>query len=273
MRYLPTRWRRVLKSSHGVAGQALEMRRVNPARQTCCRHGARPWACSLAMRSTLSAAPSRSTTTRPTTRAPGPWTRASRKPSAVGVAIRGAEKGDLLFVDEAGLPLQNDKLAELVRAHLLAAGVSREELHKPGENRGQSRLPRPPVDVRDHLAGQRQDRDLGAGPDRPHDQRHDQPLSKGRAVCYRAASRRATTARRGHPRPRKSRPGGPKGGPSTSGLDQRNRRNYRERLSKPKWRNWQTRRTQNPFPEMECRFKSDLRHYPESFRIPTTEAP
>jgi hypothetical protein len=42
-------------------------------------------------------------------------------------------------VDEAGEPLVNDKLAELVRAHLLAAGVTRDELHKSGENRGQFR--------------------------------------------------------------------------------------------------------------------------------------
>ena len=28
----------------------------------------------------------------------------------------------------------------------------------------------------------------------------------------------------------------------------------------PKWRNWQTRRTQNPVPERACGFDSHLRH-------------
>src|SRR5882757_6702865 len=31
-------------------------------------------------------------------------------------------------------------------------------------------------------------------------------------------------------------------------------------LSRPKWRNWQTRRTQNPVPSGECGFDSHLRH-------------
>src|SRR4051794_34654861 len=31
-------------------------------------------------------------------------------------------------------------------------------------------------------------------------------------------------------------------------------------LSRPKWRNWQTRRTQNPVPPGECGFDSHLRH-------------
>src|SRR5665213_3367376 len=30
---------------------------------------------------------------------------------------------------------------------------------------------------------------------------------------------------------------------------------------RPKWRNWQTRRTQNPVPSGECGFDSHLRHY------------
>ena len=30
--------------------------------------------------------------------------------------------------------------------------------------------------------------------------------------------------------------------------------------SRPKWRNWQTRRTQNPVPSGECGFDSHLRH-------------
>lgn len=33
------------------------------------------------------------------------------------------------------------------------------------------------------------------------------------------------------------------------------------KMVKPEWRNWQTRRTQNPFLERECGFKSLLRHH------------
>jgi hypothetical protein len=114
----------------------------------------------------------------PTARVPGPRPRASPTPLRHWVAIGGAEEGDLLLVDEARLPLQNDKLTELVRAHLLAAGVSRGERHKPGENRGQFRC----HDLRSTFVAislaKRQDR----GPDRPGDQHHDQPLPKGSAV-------------------------------------------------------------------------------------------
>jgi integrase len=55
-------------------------------------------------------------------------------------ALRKARKGTLLFVDEAGERLENDKLAERLRSHLKAAGVQREELFIPGVNRGQLRV-------------------------------------------------------------------------------------------------------------------------------------
>lgn len=53
--------------------------------------------------------------------------------------IRGIKKGQLVFTDEAGEALQDDKLAELVRDHLSEAGVDREELHTSTENRGRFR--------------------------------------------------------------------------------------------------------------------------------------
>lgn len=56
------------------------------------------------------------------------------------VKLRGARKGALLFPDEAGEQLENDKLAERLRGHLKAAGVQRQELFIPGVNRGQLRV-------------------------------------------------------------------------------------------------------------------------------------
>lgn len=53
----------------------------------------------------------------------------------------------------------------------------------------------------------------------------------------------------------------------TETLDTGNRVNYRKPHDRPKWRNWQTRRTQNPLVEISCRFKSDLRHPQKSRSI------
>ena len=55
----------------------------------------------------------------------------------------------------------------------------------------------------------------------------------------------------------------PRSAQVTNPLDKRNGRNYRNFDDKPKWRNWQTRRTQNPLLEITCRFKSDLRYQPK----------
>jgi len=55
------------------------------------------------------------------------------------VTRRGAERGAALFLDDAGVELDNDKLAEQLRVDLLAAGVTRAELHEAGENRGRLR--------------------------------------------------------------------------------------------------------------------------------------
>lgn len=52
---------------------------------------------------------------------------------------RGLERGALLFTDDHGRPHETDKLAERLRAHLLTAKVTRDELHKSGTNRGQLR--------------------------------------------------------------------------------------------------------------------------------------
>ena len=54
-----------------------------------------------------------------------------------------------------------------------------------------------------------------------------------------------------------SRPAKPASGPG-SGVQRRREVPSR---SKPKWRNWQTRRTQNPVPLGECGFDSHLRHH------------
>jgi integrase len=56
------------------------------------------------------------------------------------IKLRGAKKGDLLFTDDEGRPLQNDRLAERLRGHLMSAGVDREELHAAGVNRSQFRV-------------------------------------------------------------------------------------------------------------------------------------
>ncbi len=56
------------------------------------------------------------------------------------VELRKAKKGDLLFSDEDGRAFENDRLAELLRSQLKAAGVERAELFIPGVNRGQFRV-------------------------------------------------------------------------------------------------------------------------------------
>ncbi len=55
------------------------------------------------------------------------------------VKLRGAKRGDYLFVDDAGQPFENDKLAEQLRTDLGAAGVDRHELFNAGENTGKLR--------------------------------------------------------------------------------------------------------------------------------------
>jgi integrase len=50
------------------------------------------------------------------------------------VKLRGAKRGDALFVDEHGRPFDNDKLAGQLRADLEAAGVDRPELLNDGTN-------------------------------------------------------------------------------------------------------------------------------------------
>jgi integrase len=62
-----------------------------------------------------------------------------RRALTAWVKLRGLEKGALLFTDEFGRPHENDRLAERLRAHLLAAGVDRTELHTSGVNRRQLR--------------------------------------------------------------------------------------------------------------------------------------
>jgi hypothetical protein len=68
----------------------------------------------------------------------------------------------------------------------------------------------------------------------------------------------AVTARQNAPRQVRSPQRGP--APRVSRLDQPRDYKYQTPPTSPKWRNWQTRRTQNPFPAMECRFNPDLRH-------------
>ncbi len=55
------------------------------------------------------------------------------------VKLRGAKRGDFLFVDEDGQPFDHDKLAGQLRADLEAAGVDRHELFNAGENTGKLR--------------------------------------------------------------------------------------------------------------------------------------
>jgi hypothetical protein len=66
-------------------------------------------------------------------------------------------------------------------------------------------------------------------------------------------------------KPKQNRPRAPnryrRGSRSASELDLGSHKN------KPKWRNRQTRRTQNPFPARECEFKSHLRHQLKSLKI------
>ena len=72
--------------------------------------------------------------TRPTIRARGQWIRASCAHFRAYVKERKAKPGSLLFVGDDGEASQADKLAELLRADLRAAGVDRTELHHDGEN-------------------------------------------------------------------------------------------------------------------------------------------
>ncbi len=177
------------------------------------------------------------------------------------VNLRGAKRGDLVFVDEAGEPLLNDKLAELVRAHLAAAGVDREELHKSGENRGQFRC----HDLRATFITL----SLANGKTETWVQDRTGHTTSIMINRYRRGARSATELGVGGlapldlaiPELLKTAVGGPEGGPSASPLDQPNGRNYTESHDEPKWRNWQTRRTQNPFLAIECRFNPDLRHH------------
>lgn len=50
------------------------------------------------------------------------------------VELRGAKRGDYLFIDEHGRPFDNDKLAGQLRADIEAAGIDRAELLNNGEN-------------------------------------------------------------------------------------------------------------------------------------------
>jgi integrase len=53
--------------------------------------------------------------------------------------LRGCQKGDLVFTDESRRPHETDKLAERLRAHLVIAKVTRDELHTNGTNKRQLR--------------------------------------------------------------------------------------------------------------------------------------
>ncbi len=56
------------------------------------------------------------------------------------IEIRKAKPGDLLFIDENGGPIDGERLADKLRAHLHAAGVTRNELLNAGVNRGRMRV-------------------------------------------------------------------------------------------------------------------------------------
>src|SRR6185369_142264 len=55
------------------------------------------------------------------------------------VKLRGAKTGDWLFTEENGGPIEG-RLADMERAHLLFAGVTRHELHNDGVNRAKFRV-------------------------------------------------------------------------------------------------------------------------------------
>jgi hypothetical protein len=162
--------------------------------------------------------------------------------NAVG---RGAQKRDLLFTDEDGRPLENDKLAEKLRAHLRAAGVESEELFIPGVNRGQLRV--------HDLRGTFVTLSLANGRTESWVQDRTGHTTSAMINRYRRAARSATELALGALTPLfqavpelsspRHRPVEPQ---IAETVDSENRVNYRKPHDKPKWRNWQTRRTQNP---------------------------
>ena len=161
------------------------------------------------------------------------------------VEQRRAKKGDLLFHDEEGLALENDKLAELLRSHLRAAGVEREELFIPGVNRGQLRC--------HDLRGTFITISLANGKTESWVQDRTGHTTSAMINRYRRAARSATELGLGalvplsQAVPELSSPSdGPSEAPKAETLDTEDRVNYRNLHDKPKWRNWQTRRTQNP---------------------------
>jgi hypothetical protein len=65
-------------------------------------------------------------------------------------------------------------LSDELRAEQLAAGVDPDEVPSRQPQAAQAPRPRPSRHLRHALAGERQDRDLGGGPYRPHVEPHDQ---------------------------------------------------------------------------------------------------
>ena len=175
------------------------------------------------------------------------------------VETRLAKRGDLLFTDEYGRPFEKDKLAERLRLQLRKAGVDREELFVAGVNRG-------PLRVHD-LRGTFVTLSLANGRTESWVQDRTGHTTSAMINRYRMAARSATELGLGPLAPicvALPELDSPRDCPvdtfRSEMLDTAGRVNYRNLHDKPKWRNWQTRRTQNPLLEITCRFKSDLRY-------------
>lgn len=166
---------------------------------------------------------------------------------AAWVKLRGAKKGDLVFVGEDGAQLDNEKLAEVLRAHLKAAGVDRPELFDDGANTRRMRV--------HDLRGTFVTLSLANGKTETWVMDRTGHTTSAMLNRYRRASRSATELGLGPLAPLSDalpeiaaflRKGGPKGGPEAKDRSTEPVAKHSKRQVKAEVAEWQTRRTQNP---------------------------
>jgi len=165
--------------------------------------------------------------------------------------LRNAKEGDSLLADDQGAAFDNRKLAMALRSDLEAAGVKRRELHEKGEYTAKLRT----HDLRGTFVT------LSLANGKTETWVADRTGHKSSTMIngYRRLARSARELGLGPLKPldqaipelRKLAAGGPEGGPNSEDDDPETHPNAVESHDKPKWRNRQTRRTQNPFPARE----------------------
>ncbi|HKQ71865.1 MAG TPA: tyrosine-type recombinase/integrase [Polyangiaceae bacterium] len=166
---------------------------------------------------------------------------------AAWAKFREAKPGDFLFVDEAGLPFDNQKLAGQLRVDLKAAGVTRTELFENGKNTRKLRA--------HDLRGTFVTLSLAEGKSETWVMDRTGHTTSAMLQRYRRAARSASELALGPLHPLTFaipeirallRGGGPEDGPNNQESTSKTDGNPVEEQEKPKWRNRQTRRIQKP---------------------------